>query len=471
MSGFVGRRDELATLERLYASERFEMLVLYGRRRVGKTSLLEQFCIDKKPLWFTAQVQSNIDNLRDFSRVVYERYGLPSSMSAFSAWGDALQFVAERQSVDGGPLVFVFDEFPYAANADPALPSALQVAIDRAFGNTRCLLVLCGSNQGFMENEVLAEKSPLYGRRTAQLKLEPFDYRDAALMLPNCPPEELVSYYASLGGTPYYLAGVDAGKSYIENMAALFFERSGIMFDEPAMLMRQELREPAAYGSVLRAIAGGANRSNEIADRVGISPTSITAYLKTLIGLGLVERRVPFGEGERSKRSIYRIEDPAFSFWYRFVAPYVAAIEGGLGERLAGRLLKSDMRSEYEGHLFERVCNQWVLRQARCGALPLEPTFVGSWWGTDPLAHAQTDIDLVAADDIDGKLLLGECKWRNEVDETDVVRTLIDRQRLIPGYRQRWSYLFTKKRVSDATARKFADRPDVAFVCAEDLYA
>ncbi len=471
MSRFVGREEELAMLERLYASERFEMLVLYGRRRVGKTSLLERFCADKQNLWFTAQVQSNIDNLRDFSRVVYERYGMPSSLPAFGTWGDALQFVAERQAADGGPLVFVFDEFPYAANADPALPSALQVAIDRAFGGTRCLLVLCGSNQGFMENAVLGEKSPLYGRRTAQLKLGPFDYRDAALMLPGCSPQELISYYASLGGTPYYLAGIDVNRSYVENMGALFFERSGIMFDEPAMLMRRELREPALYGSVLRAIAGGANRSNEIADRAGVPQSSVTAYLKTLSGLGLVERCVPFGESERSKRSIYRVKDPAFLFWYRFVAPYVTAIEGGLGERLASRLLGSDARFEYEGHLYERVCRQWVLRQARCGALPLEPTSVGSWWGTDLLARAQTDIDLVAADNIDGKILLGECRWRNDVDETDATQTLLDRQRLIPGYGQRWSYLFTKKHVSDVTAHKFANRPDVAFVCAQDLYS
>ncbi len=471
MPGFVGREDELAMLERLYASERFEMLVLYGRRRVGKTSLLEHFCAGKSALWFTAQVQSDIDNLRDFSRAVFACFDMPTSTPAFATWGDALQFIAEKSAASEKPLVFVFDEFPYAAHANPALPSALQVAVDRALGKTRCLLVLCGSNQGFMENEVLGEKSPLYGRRTAQLKLEPFDYLDAARMLPDCSPEERVSYYASLGGTPYYLAGIDTNRSYIENMGALFFDRTGLMFDEPAMLMRQELREPALYGSVLRAIAGGANRSNEIADRTGIAPSSITAYLKTLSELGLVERCVPFGESERSKRSIYRIKDPAFLFWYRFVSPHVTAIEGGLGERLATRLLEGDARCEYEGHLFERVCRQWALRQARRGALPLEPTAVGSWWGTDPLARAQTDIDLVVADDIDGGLLLGECKWRNEVNETDVVQTLLDRQRLIAGYRDRWSYLFTKRRVSDATAHKFANRPDIAFVCAEDLYA
>ena len=469
MPGFVGREDELAALDRLYASGRFEMMVLYGRRRVGKTALLERFCADKNPLWFTAQVQSDADNLRDFSRAAFARFDMPASLPPFGTWGDALQFVAERGG--DGPFIFVFDEFPYAAHANPALPSALQVAIDRMFGKTRCLLVLCGSNQGSMENEVLGEKSPLYGRRTAQLKLEPFDYLDAARMLPDCPPQERVAYYASLGGTPYYLAGVEAGRTYVENMGALFFERTGLMFDEPSMLMRQELREPALYGSVLRAIAGGANRSNEIADRAGIPLSSITAYLKTLSELGLVERCVPFGEGERSKRSIYRVKDPAFLFWYRFVAPHIAGIEGGLGERLAGRLLEGDARSEYEGHLFERVCRQWVLRQARRGALPLDPTAVGSWWGTDPAVRAQTDIDLVAADDIGGSLLLGECKWRNEVDETDVVRTLLDRQRLIPGYGKRWSYLFTKGRVSDVTARKFADRPDVAFVCAQDLYA
>lgn len=465
---FVGREDELKVLGDVYASGSFGMVVLYGRRRVGKTALLEQFARDKPALFFTAQIQADADNLRDFSRAVNEFFEMPPSTPAFGTWLDALEFVAERSR--GMHLLFVFDELPYAAKANSSLPSALQIAVDRSFSHGDCLMILCGSNQGFMEEEVLSEKSPLYGRRTAQLKLRPFDYLDAAKMLPDCSPAERLSYYASLGGTPYYLSGVNHRLGYVENMATLFFARAGVMFDEPNMLLRQELREPAMYGSVLRAIAGGANKSSEIADRAGLAHTSVTTYLKTLETLDLVERCVPFGEPQKSKRSLYRIKDPAFLFWYRFVAPYVPSVEAGLGEGVAKRLLAGEARSEYEGHLFERVCREWALREARGGRLPVQVTAVSSWWGTDPVAREQTDIDLVAADDIDKQVILGECKWRESLNETEAINTLKGRQHLIPGYRDYWFYLFTKHAASSGTREKALEDGRVALVSIDEMY-
>lgn len=465
---FVGREEELATLQNLYGSNRFEMLVLYGRRRVGKTALLEEFCASKPAIMFTAQAQADGDNLTDFSRAIASFFGMPESTPSFASWMDALNYVGEKAKEAN--LILVFDEFPYAAKSNPALASVFQIAIDKVLSKTRMLLVLCGSNQGFMENEVLSEKSPLYGRRTSQLKLRPFDYFDAARMLPGCSPEERVSYYASLGGTPYYLAGVQEGKTYVENMADLFFSRVGLMFDEPMMLLRQELREPAVYGSILRALASGCTRVGQIADRSGVAATSLAFYLKTLTDLGLVERAVPFGEGERSKRALYRVSDPAFLFWYRFVAPYVSAVENGLGEDVARRLLSDERRNEYEGHLFERICRQWVVRQARAGALPLHPTAVGSWWGADPAAHEQTDIDVVAADDIDKVALLGECKWRNQFDESEALATLTNRQHLIGGYKERYLYLFTKRAVSETTRTTAALEKHMRCISVDEMY-
>lgn len=466
---FVGRDEELRILQELYDKARggFQLAVVYGRRRVGKTALLERFSGDKPTLFFTAQIQSDVDNLRDFTAAVAAHVGLPDSMPSFASWRDALRFVA--QAARGDHLLLVFDEFPYAAASDASLPSALQVAIDHDFKGTNCLMVLCGSDQGFMESKVLGEKSPLYGRRSAQLKLLPFDYLDAARMMPACPPQERMSYYAGLGGTPYYLAALDPTKGYVQNMTALFFDRTGLMFEEPSMLLRQELREPAVYSSVMRALANGATRSNQIADRASVSPSSITAYLKTLIDLGIVERVVPHGEPSKSRRSIYRIADPAFSFWYRFVAPYVTAVENGLGSQVAERLLSGSRRLEYEGHVFERICREWVVRQARKGALPLTVTNVGSWWGTDPVAHEQADIDVVASDEIEHDVLLGECKWRNSVNVSEAVSVLQARSSLMGRYHRQWLYLFTKARVGeDVAQRRTSD--DIRLVCAEDMY-
>lgn len=466
---FVARKHELKVLENCYRQESFQMAVVYGRRRVGKTALLEQFAQGKRALVFTAQQQGAGDNLRDFSRLLYEFFGLPETLPAFATWSDALAYLAERATRE--KLLVIFDEFPYAAHSAPSLPSALQIAIDRNLSRTNAMLVLCGSHQGFMESEVLGEKSPLYGRRTVQILLKPFDYADAALMLPGVSPEECVTYYASLGGTPYYLAAVRAGDSYIENMRRLFFDRTGLMFDEPAMLMRQELRDPALYRSVLRAIAEGATRSSRIADRAGIATSSVTAYLNTLTSLGIIERVVPFGESETSKRSRYHVLDPAFSFWFRFVAPVVPAIESGLGERVAHRLLESSRLNEYLGHAFERVCAQWMVLAAQSGMLPLEPTVIGSWWGTDPRTREQDDIDIVAADEIDRLMLLGECKWRTSFDETAALEKLRMRSALLPGYREYWHYLFTRAPVADATRMRVDADPHTQVLSVGDLFS
>ena len=465
---FVGRERELAKMEELYANTSFEMLVLYGRRRVGKTALIEEFSRDKRVLSFTAQLQSDKDNLADFSRAIVAFYDMPETTPAFASWLDALVFISQKACNER--TVLVLDEFPYACRSNAALPSAFQLAIDKHLKTANVMLVMCGSNQGFMEDEVLGEKSPLYGRRTAQLKLQPFDYLDAARMMPDCSPAEKISYYASLGGTPYYLEGIDPNKGYTQNMAALFFSPTGRMFDEPAMLMRQELREPAVFTSVMRAIAGGANKQGEIANAVGVSVSSLGFYLKTLISLGLVERTVPFGESERSKRGIYRISDPVFAFWFRFVAPYVGVVERGLGGDIAERLLSGDRRTEYEGHVFERVCSQWVVRQALAHKLPMELTSIGSWWGTDPVARQATDIDVVAADEIDKKLLVGECKWRNNLDESETLAALQDRCRLLPGYNGYERYLFTKKPCSKGTQEKAEADSHLHLVSVDEMF-
>jgi len=258
---FVARERELAALERMYKRDGFQMAVIYGRRRVGKTTLIDEFVKDKRVLYFTAQQKTSHQNLELLSAATYAAFSLPATLPAFASWNDALRFVVERVGKEppDTPLVIVFDEFPYAAEADPSLPSTLQATIDHGLKQTDTKLILCGSNEGFMESRVLGSKSPLYGRRTMQMRLNPFDYLDAARMLPGVPPEELVIYYATFGGTPYYLSQVDLSRTYEENVRELFFDRLGLLYEEPLMLLRQELFEPASYNSILRAIAGGAN--------------------------------------------------------------------------------------------------------------------------------------------------------------------------------------------------------------------
>lgn len=470
---FVGREEELAALERMYEKDDFQMAVIYGRRRVGKTSLIDEFVKDKKTLYFTAQQKTSRQNLELFSAAAYEALGMPATLPAFTSWNDALAFVVERAKSDEGasPIVFVFDEFPYAAQAEPALPSILQSAIDHGFKQTRARIILCGSNEGFMESEVLGSKSPLYGRRTMQVHLMPFDYLDAARMLPKVEPEQLVAYYATFGGTPYYLSQIDAKKTYEENVADLLFDRLGMLCEEPLMLLRQELSEPASYNSILDAIGSGATASSQIAEKAGVNPNSVGKYLKTLDSLGIIEKTSPLGGGTSSKRPIWRLKDPFFSYWYRFVSAYLGTVEEGMGRAVVPYATSGQVFDTYIGKQFESICLQWIRRQSKAGRLAFPALEFGQWWGTDPKVREEVDIDVVAANKIEREVLVGECKWRNGFDESAAIRTLEERSDLLGGFTKRHFVLFTKEPASAGTRSKAEERDDLLLVSAKDLYA
>lgn len=469
---FIGRETELGTLERLYRHKGFRMAVVYGRRRVGKTALLSEFCRGKQALFFTAQQKNTTANLRVFSRQVYEFLGLPASTPPLPSWDEALSYFAQRLEESGQHVVFVFDEFPYAAEADPSLPSIMQIAIDHQFSKTNTCLILCGSNESFMEGKVLGSKSPLYGRRHVQIRLRPFNYYDAAQFVPGLSPEDRVTCYAAFGGTPYYLEQLDADMSLAENIEALFFDLSGTLYVEPQMLLRQELREPAVYASVLDAVGSGATVPKQIAERAGVDENAIGSYLAALVRLDILQRIVPFGENpSRSRKGRYSIKDPFFAFWYRFVSPSTGAIEQGLGRAVARQALEKSSLSEYVGHQFENVCMQWVVRRALSGLLPFLPTEFGRWWGTDPSLREQVDVDVVAASSAERRLLVGECKWRGSFNETEAVKTLERRACLLGDYDKVDHVLFMKGDPSPETARKAAERDDLEIVTAEDLYS
>lgn len=467
---FVGRERELEAMERLYEREGFQMLVIYGRRRIGKTALIEEFCKGRRTLAFMAQTRSDYENLAEFSRLIWEFFGLPSTAGSFPGWIDAFSYIAEY--VGDERIVLVIDEFPYAVEANPSLPSKLQIAIDHAFLGTNIFLILCGSNQGFMENEVLGYKSPLYGRRTGQLQLKAFDCFDTARMLDGIPMEEVVKYYACVGGTPYYLAQIDQDASFEENIANLYFDKTGFLYEEPVMLLRQELREPAMYSSLLSAIANGANKPTEIANRVGANRGTVGKYLNTLIGLHLIRRVVPFGENpETTRRAVYTLDDACYAFWYRFVMRYAADIEADNGRSLARRAAESDGLTSYIARRFETISLEWLRRQMDKDALPINAVTVGTWWGNDPVKREQTDIDVLAADTFEKLVLIGECKWRNELDETEAIERLVDKARLLKGYDVTNFYLFTKHEAAAGTKDKYGAKDEVCLVSLVDMFA
>ena len=266
---FIGREKELAELENLYQQNRFQLFVLYGRRRVGKTTLLLEFCKDKETVFYSAEQSNEKMNLDKFSNLVFQHYG-ETMLEPFSSWENALLYLHNKQTEK--PLVLVFDEFPYLAAINPALLSILQHLIDHTLQYGKLFLVLCGSYMGFMEKEVLGAKSPLFGRRTAQLHMKPFDYRTSVKFLEGFSKEEQLTLYGAFGGTAMYLQQISAQKSLKENIQNIFLKPTGYLYEEPLLLLRQEVQEPGVYCAIIEAIAGGASKSNEIATKTGEAP-------------------------------------------------------------------------------------------------------------------------------------------------------------------------------------------------------
>jgi len=441
---FVGREKELASLNKLYDENTFQMVVMYGRRRIGKTTLISEFISDKPAIFFTAQEVNDLLNLSQFSKKIYAFFNMPESVGAFVNWNDAFEFLAQKAKEQR--FILAFDEFPYAAAANRSLKSVLQTAIDHSLKNTGLFLILCGSHMGFMENEVLGYKSPLFGRRTAQIKLEGFDYYDAGIILSGFNNEDKLKLYACVGGTPHYLSQIKANESFEDNIKRLFFDISGYLYNEPMMLLQQELREPAMYNSIIAAIAGGASRLNEIAMKIGEDSPKVSKYLQTLVNLQIVHKIYPFGENaQNSRKGIYRIADNCYDFWYSFVFSNKPDIEGGSGDIIADATVFGEVLSSYIGKPpFETICLQYLQRANRNKILPFTATSFGSWWGGDPLEKTQADFDVIAANRNDKQIVLGECKWTGDISFEAEAKKLMGKEHLLTEYKDRYYYVFSK---------------------------
>lgn len=436
---FFGRERELADLEALYAQDRFHLFILYGRRRVGKTTLLNEFCKDKDAIFYSAEQSSPKLNLDKFSELVFQHYR-ETTLSPFSSWENALAYIQTRQG--DRRLVLVFDEFPYLVRKSKALLSILQHVIDHQLQNSRLFIILCGSYMGFMEKEVLGAKSPIFGRRTGQLKLQPFTYQTSLRFMDGFSDEDKLNLYGAFGGTALYLSQIQPTKSFETNIKNAFLRVTAYLYEEPLLLLRQEVQEPGIYSAVIEAIASGYTKSNEIATKIGEEPAKCLKYIHTLCELGIVYKETPFGEKETARKTIYGLSDLMFRFWYRYVFANRTLLETGALEAVWKQRILPDY-STYMGLVFEQVCRDYLLDQNRQGKLPFLFTRIGRWWGTDPKTHQSEEIDLIASE---GKsYLFGECKWRNEPTDISVLSRLREKADIFCAKREKtWFILFSK---------------------------
>ena len=346
---FLGRTRELDVLTELGASNRPELFVLYGRRRVGKTELLQQFCRGRRAVYFLAAQVREKDNLRAFRDALAEGLNDPLAANVeFPDWGAALAFAAERAREQS--LVLVLDEFPYLCEATKGLPSIVQRFWDTRAKASKLMLVLCGSQVSFMESEVLAETSPLFGRRTGQRRLEPLRPPDALRFFGAWPLRERVLGYAMLGGMPAYLRRFDPVRSLRDNCLREVLRPEGYLFDEVNFLLRAELTSPATYNSILAAVARGAEKLGDVALTVGVDSPTANKYLTTLRDLQLVEREVPLTDPDplRSRRGTYRIADRFLQFHFRHLQPHLSLIHAGRGVKVMEQFIEPDLPRLYD---------------------------------------------------------------------------------------------------------------------------
>lgn len=414
---FVGRRRELAALAAAYAARTAQLLPVYGRRRVGKTELLRRFAGGKPAVFFSAAQKLRQSQLADFLRAAashLDRSFLGELRT--DSWDTALRAVREAAPRDR-KLLLVLDEFQWLCASAPELPSVLQRLWDEHWQHDpRVMLVLCGSAIGFMEREVLGAKSPLFGRRTGQMRIEPLSFADAGGFFPRWTLAERARAWFVAGGVPAYLRQLDAGESVAQNLARLVFQPDGFFQQEPAFLLREELAEPSHAFSILQAVGLGRQGQKEVADEVGLKPNALDRHLKALVALGYMERVQPLTPGQPSRKAVqYRVADPLLRFWFRYVEPH----QHEIGRLEPARAFEQIVQPTWEAHCgdgFERLC-----RDALPGIYAREGVpgrcRVGDYWSRE------VQIDVVGLRS-DGVVDLGECKWGEHAGVAAAAREL-----------------------------------------------
>lgn len=460
----IGRKEELAQLEALYHSDKFEFLVMYGRRRVGKTTLLQEFASRHNVAFYSAQEKNDALNLLDFSRMIQQHFD-GGFIAGFQTWEEAFGYITRKGSERR--TVLIIDEFPFIAGPNPTIKSMLQHAIDHAWKEKNFFLILCGSSVSFMVNDIMGYQSPLYGRATETLELLPFDYLESAAFFPNYSIEENLISYGILGGIPRYLNVFSDQKTIEENIMEHILRRGAFLNDEPMMLLRMELREPGVYNSILEAIAGGYNRIMEISDHIHEERNKCGKYLNILRTLRLVDKQVPCGEDESSKRSIYRITDNFYTFWYRYIFTNRSYYEF-LGAKDAAAEIMEGL-SDYMGLIFEDICKQYLVRLARNKMLPFVPACIGKWWGNNPHLRAQDDIDVLLLDRKGEEALFCECKFTNRPMPMEEYDDLIQASLAFPNVKKK-HFMFISKAGYTGSVLDRGKREGTQFLGIEDLF-
>ncbi|MBR4240774.1 MAG: ATP-binding protein [Eubacterium sp.] len=419
---FIGREKELKFLEDKYNETGGQLIVLYGRRRIGKTETLKEFCKGKQHIYFSCRECTDKLQLKNFSEQLFkENISAKQYINEFQDWEGAFKSVADLPYGDSKRLI-VIDEFPYMCKENESIPSILQNLWDNALKNSNVMIILCGSAMSFIEKELLAEKNPLYGRATGIYKMQEMGFYDVVKFFPNYSNEDKVIVYSILGGIPHYLRQFNPDLSLEKNIKKNILTKGSVLYSEVEFLLRQELRETNVYNSIVQAVALGNTKLNDISQKALVEDNPKTSvYLKNLIELGIIKKEFSVDtsvkENANRNRGTYRIADNFFRFWYAFAFTNLSALETDDVDGVYEYSIKPNLE-RFASFAFEDVCKEFVIRQQKANKLPFRYNKLGKWWGKTTVRRgedteiAETEIDLLAISDTEKKYLVGECKFK-----------------------------------------------------------
>ena len=461
MAQFIDREKELAALEREYARDGASLVILYGRRRVGKTTLISEFIKWKRALFFLSSEESEVQNRIAFQSKAADFIGSDLLREAsVPSWDLIFKTIMDAPQAEK-PII-VIDEFQYIGKSNPAFLSIFQRIWEELLKHRQVMVILCGSLIHMMESQTLAYGSPLYGRRTAQIRLQQIPFQYYPEFFPGKSRNELVELYAVTGGVPKYIESFTAQGDIYDAIRSCVLNRSSYLYDEPHFLLQQEVSEIGSYFSLMKTIAAGKHKLSEIAGTLEVKATSLTKYLKTLIDLDILEREVPVTEEnpERSKRGLYRITENYIRFWFSFIYPNLSFLESGNEDIVMDKIRKGFVKN-HAAFVYEDVCRaqMWELNAAE--AWPFHFSKVGRYWDN------HTEIDVAALDPEGNNLILGECKFWKEPVDLSVLRDLEAKAPDIPwqkGSRKNWYVLFGANGFTEELKQIAAQRGDVLLI-------
>ena len=423
---FIGRERELASLNKLYDSGKFEFVVLYGRRRVGKTALINHFIDGKDAIYFMGVESNERQNLDNFSKSVIEYTNSIEMETTFSSFQSALETVFRLS--EGKRIILAIDEYPYIARASKSLASTLQLLIDRFKDSSRMMLILCGSLINMMYDQTLSYSSPLYGRRTGQIKLKQISFEFYKDFFPSLTEKGRIERYAVTGGIPKYIETFSDDGDIFTDIEKNVLSGQSYLYEEPLFLLSKEVRDIGSYFSIIKTIASGRCKQGEIASALEIKNTNLPKYLNTLIELDIIEREVPVTESnpEKSKMGLYKIKDNFINFWFKFVYPNRSYLESGYTDVVMNKL-KNSFISNHAVFVYEEICrNVYMRKMAAEGAFGFFPDKIGRWWD-----RKDTEIDIAAVEEEGRNIIFGECKYTNSPMDIDIYHKLLQKKDMV----------------------------------------